>query len=175
MDPKEKPFATITPVESSEPEARSSGILGRPGRAYNRLFSYCFWLFALFLFFLQSLWNLSCTSGTAPEQQFNYPDSNLSFREHIRPIFLSSCANQQGCHISSDPAGLLDLETDRPTFTGQSGLDVVPFNPEQSLLYRLLLREEAGIPRMPLNQPLLPEAQIQAIRQWIKEGASVDN
>ncbi|RMG68153.1 MAG: hypothetical protein D6715_02930 [Calditrichaeota bacterium] len=132
-------------------------------------------MLAVLLVLVQSLWQLACTSGTAPDQQFNYPDSNLSFREHIRPIFLSSCANQQGCHISSDPAGLLDLETDQPTFTGQSGLDVVPFNPQQSLLYRLLLREEAGIPRMPLNQAPLPEAQIQAIRQWIAEGANTDN
>ncbi|RMH82102.1 MAG: hypothetical protein D6681_17460 [Calditrichaeota bacterium] len=104
------------------------------------------------------------------------PDSNLSFSRHIRPIFLQDCASFGGCHQSHVRAGDLDLESDPPDFNSHSGLVVIPFSKEQSLLYQLLLGSFNGIPRMPPpDRPPLAAEKIRAIGTWIDEGANTSN
>lgn len=119
----------------------------------------------------------SCSkSGSGPDENgFNFPDSNLSFSQHIRPIFLADCATGGICHQTAVQAGGLDLETLSPTFLSNSANVVVPFNAQASLLYQLLFLDANGIPRMPLDRARLDDAKINAIGTWIDEGANTAN
>lgn len=130
-----------------------------------------------FIFFIISigfLFVLSCKSGTENEPP-PLPEKNLSYSQHIRPIFLDYCASAPGCHRSQDQAGGLDLESPFPNFLSNSGQVVIPEDPQHSLLFQLLLGQVGSIPRMPLNRPPLSEAYIRAIETWISEGAKVNN
>ncbi len=103
------------------------------------------------------------------------PEKNLSFSQHIRPIFLDNCADASGCHRSQDAAGGLDLEAAFPTFFSNSGQVVIPGDPDHSLLFQVLTAPVGDIPRMPLNRPPLSGTYIRAIETWIAEGAKVNN
>jgi hypothetical protein len=52
---------------------------------------------------------------------------------------------------------------------GDSGAVVVPGKPDESELYRRITGEST--PTMPLNSPALSQSEIQAIHDWIAEGA----
>ena len=86
------------------------------------------------LFFL-SLLLPNCGKETTEPEPVVYPDSNLSFNEHIHPIFLGNCATS-GCHESVSPARGLDLETLTPSFISVNGPMIIPFNASQSRLYQ---------------------------------------
>ncbi len=112
--------------------------------------------------------------GTTDNNGMVLPEKNLSYSQHIRPIFMENCI-EANCHNSKDLAGGLDLETAFPTFMSNSGQVVVPEDPEHSLLFQLLINRVGEIPRMPLNRPPLPESYIRAIETWIAEGAKTTN
>jgi hypothetical protein len=115
--------------------------------------------------------NIGCNKKSTQPESIVYPDSNLSFIQHIHPIFINNCVSG-GCHESAVPAAGLDLETLAPTFNGPV---VIPFDANQSRLYRLLLSDYMGIPRMPRGRGPLPDNAINAIGTWINEGASINN
>lgn len=117
---------------------------------------------------------LSCNKNTTAPENFNFPDSNLSFSRDIHPIFRDNCI-LSGCHESVNPAGELDLETMAPTFNSVNGPVVYPLDADHSILYLLLNGEYNGISRMPLNRGPLAPKQIQAIKTWINEGALINN
>ncbi len=95
-----------------------------------------------------------------------FPSSNLSYSQHIQPIFYSYCAIQ-GCHIYPDPAAELSLES-YVDATHSAGI-IIPKNADAS---RLFLRIEGKIqPQMPPNRPPLSSNKMQAIKTWINEGA----
>lgn len=104
-----------------------------------------------------------------------FPSSNLSFTQHIRPLFLENCAAFGGCHQTAVRAGGLDLQTPSPDFQGDSGLDVVPFNASASLLFQLLFQPVGLIRRMPPEGPSLDQNETEALRTWINEGANTSN
>ncbi len=126
--------------------------------------------------FLLTLILFSCggdNTGTGPGN-IAFPDSNLSFTQHIRPIFLDNCV-QGNCH-GGFRAGGLDLESDPPDFQSNSGLVVIPFSKTNSLLYILLFVSDNGIPRMPPDRISgILDAEITAIGTWIDEGANPAN
>ena len=100
-----------------------------------------------------------------------FPDSDLSFSLHIRPIFLQSCAFSGECHTGAAPANGLDLGDPAPTFISNSPNVIVPFSASQSLLFQVLFEPIGDIPRMPLRGASLSTARTDAIRTWINEGA----
>jgi hypothetical protein len=124
--------------------------------------------------FLIPLFFADCSKDTTEPPQIVYPDSNLSFNQHIYPIFSANCATS-GCHESVNPARGLDLETLTPSFISVNGPQVIPFDASQSRLYKLILSSDMGTPRMPLNRAPLPNSQVTAIRIWINEGAIINN
>jgi hypothetical protein len=124
--------------------------------------------------FLMSVFFSQCSKDTTEPTQIVYPDSNLSFNQHIYPILSGNCATS-GCHESINPAKGLDLETLTPSFISVNGPTVIPFNAVQSRLYRLILASDMGTPRMPLNRAPLPTSQVEAIKTWINEGAIINN
>jgi len=126
---------------------------------------------------------ISCKSSTEANNndQTVYPDSGLSYSQHIRPIFIQDCASIGSCHQTAIRAGGLDLETDPPdpNFPGNHGPTVVAFNPSQSYLYQVLFDQVPGISRRmpPPNFSVsgLEDAKINAIGTWISEGVNTAN
>lgn len=124
----------------------------------------------------------SCKSSTEANNNNNqtvYPDSGLSFSQHISPIFIQDCATISGCHQSASHAGGLDLETDPPSFLADHGLAVIPFRADLSNLYLVLFDQVPGVSRrMPppdVSISGLEDSKIKAIGAWINEGANTAN
>ena len=98
---------------------------------------------------------------------------------YARNVFEVNCVT--GCHSAVVPAGNLDLETDpySATVGRLSSIEgvqlVVPGQPENSLLYRMMTGEvspeEGGV--MP-PAGVLPEFLIDPVRVWIEQGAPND-
>lgn len=129
---------------------------------------------SVILLALMILSGSKCGKDPTPPEPIVYPDSNLSFIQHIHPLFLRNCASS-GCHESTSPANGLDLESPAPTFNSINGPAIFPFDAEQSRLYRVLLSDYGGISRMPKNRAALMDGEIRAIRTWINEGAAINN
>ena len=76
-----------------------------------------------------------------------------------------------GCH-DQEPAGGVDMTSEEIAFTTLQE-KVVPGSPDSSILWQRLNPETCQAPcrTMPLDRPLLPDADRQRIRQWILDGA----
>ncbi len=89
------------------------------------------------------------------------------FETRIRPILFEKCIS---CHGEKKQWNSLRL--DGPSYLlegGDSGPAVIPGKPEESLLYRAVLRQ--GDLQMPPEDPLKPH-EIDWLRQWIEGGAA---
>ena len=96
--------------------------------------------------------------------------AEISFTDHIRPIFERSCWN---CHGEASQLSDLDLRTREAAVEGGvRGPALVPGRAEDSRLYRML----AGLddPPMPMAGDPLSDAELMAIRTWIDDGAHWD-
>lgn len=100
------------------------------------------------------------------------PEKNLSFAEHIHPILNVKCSSS-GCHNSQDRAGSLSFEN-WATTTSDAGV-VFPFEPQNSRIVWSIEGQSGVQPMPPIGYPPLSirpgKDQIEAIKQWIKEGA----
>jgi mono/diheme cytochrome c family protein len=87
----------------------------------------------------------------------------------VYQIFKDRCLE---CHGETGK-GELDLRTHATMMKGgMSGDVIVPHQPGKSLLY--LLVSHAEEPPMPRKKPKLGEADIELIRRWIEDGASLE-
>jgi hypothetical protein len=125
------------------------------------------------LFFLAVL-NTCKDNGTNPENtEFVLPDSNLTYLDHIRPMFVAKCASRSGCHSNTDLAGGLDLtdyQAIRLHWVNVTTPLVIDGDGANSYLYRVLLPTDIGTPRMPLDGPYLNNNNTNGIKVWIDEG-----
>lgn len=117
-------------------------------------------LFVLFLF------TFGCEDTVRPAD-IVFPDVNVSYSQHVQPLFDQTCAFS-GCHNDATRAGNLSL-TSYHNLTQRPDI-VFPGNPESSLLYIRISSQQLG-PQMPMNRPPLNRNQQQGIRTWINEGA----
>ena len=95
---------------------------------------------------------------------------DVTFTDHIRPIFERSCWN---CHGEASQLSDLDLRTrDAAISGGTRGAALVPGRADESRLYRVL----AGLedPPMPMGGDSLSVAEVEAVRAWIDDGAHWD-
>jgi len=99
---------------------------------------------------------------------------NVSFNDDVQPIFNSYCIS---CHPNS---GNLDLTSGNSYdnlvnvyASGYSGILVIPYDPDHSILYKKIDGSGAYGTNMPLGSSL-SSTQIAIIKQWIVEGA-LDN
>ena len=107
---------------------------------------------------------------------FIYCFTQIDYYSSLQPIFDNNCIS---CHEYPVRAGALELNNFNNLMLGESnnGPVIIPFNPDSSLLYRVLLRDSVIVPnepiccRMPKNADPLSESQISLIYQWIEEGA----
>jgi len=118
----------------------------------------------------------SCTSsGTNPEDVLIVlPDSNLTFQNHIRPLFDLKCGSQGGCHGFDTPAkGLNLLEKNILVTYLVDGFGPLVFagRGEDSFLYLILSPQNlSGWIAMPPDGPYLNENQKNGVKIWIDEG-----
>lgn len=95
------------------------------------------------------------------------PSSNVSFSQHIQPVFDARCINA-GCHNSIDRRAGLSLANWAET-TSNSQI-VFPGLPDNSkLVWAIEGRTTSPMP--PIGLRPLTKNQIDGIRTWIKEGA----
>ena len=90
------------------------------------------------------------------------PSLKVSYRLNIEPILRRAC----DCHDEIRRTRDLDFTRYR---TGRYHRLVVPFKPEQSMLYLRLTGEL--LPREPYLREPLPEYEIALFRMWIEQGA----
>ncbi|MEG8947181.1 c-type cytochrome domain-containing protein [Rosettibacter firmus] len=111
----------------------------------------------------------SCDDTITQEDLDNkiIPSSNVSYSQHIQPVFDAKC-NYAGCHNDRDLAGGLSLTNYYNTTSDY--LIVAPGLPDNSKLVWAI--EGRGTnPMPPVGRWPLTKNQINGIRTWIKEGA----
>jgi len=125
----------------------------------------------LFLFiFFPVLILTGCSDSPTADDTEQFPESDISFSEHIQPVFNNHCAP---CHINQTQNGvnLASYSNVMGSRGDQYNSEIVlPGNPNESpLIDKIEANPEVG-GRMPPGNPLNNE-QIRAIRTWIEEGA----
>ena len=97
------------------------------------------------------------------------------YTEKVRPILVTNCGK---CHFTMNHKGGLSLETKASTMKGgRDGVDVVPGDPANSKLVKLI-RHEGPVddPKpMPPKSPKMNDADIAVIERWVKAGAVMPN
>lgn len=113
---------------------------------------------------------LAAEDQTPPSGGQPSPEALEHFERRVRPVFLQHCAE---CHgADSQEAGLrLDNRT-AVERGGDSGKVVVPGNPDDSLLVKLIRYD--GKVQMPPDGKL-PDDAIAALTKWISQGAPWPN
>ncbi|RBP41526.1 cytochrome c [Roseimicrobium gellanilyticum] len=114
-------------------------------------------------------WLLSSVVGfataTAVESLAAAPD----FAREVRPILEAKCFS---CHGQKEQKAGVAFHTHyhahRPADSGEPVM--VPGQPEESLLYKLLVTADEE-KRMPKDKKPLTSAQVQVIKEWISQGA----
>ncbi len=97
------------------------------------------------------------------------------YTEKVRPLLQTNCGK---CHFDVNHKGGLSLQTKATTMKGgRSGAAIVPGDPENSLLVKLIRHEgPANDPKpMPSKAPKMSDDDIATIEQWVKAGAVMPN
>ncbi len=112
----------------------------------------------------------TCTGGDN-----NLDDRPLTLEYVVVTVLRPNCANAQ-CHSSYKYEYEYRFDTvehAQESLAGANAIIVVPGEPENSLLFNVLIREtqsDGSLPRMPYDSPL-PTAEIALIKEWIMDGA----
>jgi hypothetical protein len=123
-------------------------------------------------------WTL-IASGLPIGGDFLLPDGTAStLSGNVQPVFTQTCAISLACHQQGG-AGGLNLQagasassTVGVTTAQSAGKALVdPFDAEASYLYNKVTGQGVAT-QMPLGGPALPPDQMDAIRNWILEGAA---
>jgi hypothetical protein len=120
--------------------------------------------------FLWSSW--TCKEDITGGQPIDvvFPDSNVSFGQHVQPLFIRGCAFS-GCHgadryaedgYSLDSYEHLMFGTRAVVFRG---------DPENSLLIQSIEGANQVVKMPPRDFPQLNENQVRGMRKWVAEGA----
>lgn len=107
------------------------------------------------------------TTGVQDLDSRIIPDANVSYSQHIQPVFDLKC-NNKDCHNAQDVRSGLSLASHGSTTA--SFLIVAPGNPNNSKLVWVVEGKSAS-PMPPLGYWALTKNQIAGIRVWVKEGA----
>ncbi|MBU2445837.1 MAG: hypothetical protein KJ666_09760 [Bacteroidetes bacterium] len=110
---------------------------------------------------------LSCKDEGSKIDDIVIPSTDVSFAQHIQPVFNIKCATS-GCHDDASKQGGLSLTTWLNTTS--SFTIVFPGNPDASKLV-LAIEGRTTNPMPPPGRWPLIKNQITSIRTWVKEGA----
>jgi cytochrome c553 len=109
------------------------------------------------LFATQSFGPPTAARQVSPSAEF--------FKQKVLPILEANCAT---CHGATMQRGRLDVRSEASLLKGGTrGVAVVPGQPEQSLLYRLVAHKEE--PAMPLGGDKLSDGELAVIAEWISK------
>ena len=124
-------------------------------------------------------WSAAAETGPIPGSFLLPTNTRATNAGNVQPIYNQSCATSAVCHgngaqyVVLSPAVSYEntflVESDG--VNGMQGPFITPFLPDASFLYRKLDGTGAG-ERMPYNGSPLPAEQIEAVRNWILEGAA---
>ena len=126
--------------------------------------------YAVILIFISNVFFFfSCSDNLINNpQDIVFPDSNVSFQNHVQPVITYNCSSQ-GCHNDISPAGGLRLTDYNSYFDSGVALGlVIPQNPEGSRLVQIIDNPVFHNPYIVWN---FNSNHKRGIRQWISEGA----
>jgi cytochrome c len=106
--------------------------------------------------------------GVAAQDAANKP---AFYTENVRPILVTNCGK---CHMDANHKGGLSLATRESVLKGgRDGVVIVPGDPANSLLVKLIRHEGPADDPMPMppHSPKISDADIAVVEQWIKAGA----
>lgn len=99
------------------------------------------------------------------------PGTPAYYTETVRPVLVQDCGK---CHLTVNHKGGLSLETKASMMKGgRDGAVIVPGDPANSLLVKLIRHEGPAHDPMPMppKSPKVSDADIAVITQWVKAGA----
>ena len=124
-------------------------------------------------------WTAPSPVGPIPGS-FLLPSNTLAtYAGNVQPIYNQSCSTSAVCHgnganyvvLAEGVSWANTFLVESNGVNGAQGPFIVPFRPDESFLFEKLLGTGAG-ERMPYNGDPLPPAMIDAVRNWILEGAA---
>lgn len=124
-------------------------------------------------------WGAPTAVGPIPGSFLLPTGTRATYAGNVQPIYNLSCSTSAVCHGNGAPYVVLapNVSYDNTFLVESNGVNgpqgpfIVPFDPVASFLFRKLDGTGAG-ERMPYNGSPLPAEQIDAIRNWILEGAA---
>jgi hypothetical protein len=112
---------------------------------------------------------VSCKdTQTGPKEEIVFPDSNVSFSQHVGPLFQQKCAVGL-CHSGNNPADNLNLEYPGSYFVLMSRPGLIV--PNDGIHSELVLHLKGVLSLMPPTGKL-NDNQINGVKRWIDEGAN---
>jgi len=123
----------------------------------------------ILIFFSSLLLFFSCSDDLVNNpQEIVFPDSNVSFQNHVQPLITLTCS-YQGCHSDISQAGGIRLTDyfsyfDNPSVLGM----VIPGDPDGSRLVQILENPNFHLPYIVWY---VNENHKAGIRKWIEEDA----
>ena len=111
------------------------------------------------------------TFVSADEKAVASKEEKITFDQHILPIFREKCGS---CHNTNDKKGDLVLDNYGLAMQGGASGEVVRSDGDASQSQLYLVVAHLAEPKMPPQQPKLPDEQLTLIRKWI-EGGSLEN
>lgn len=116
---------------------------------------------------------ISLSSVAIAEDKAAVPakEEKITFDQHILPIFREKCGS---CHNGNDKKGDLVLDNYGLAMQGGASGEVIRTDGDASQSQLYLVVAHLSEPKMPPQQPKLPDEQLTLIRKWI-EGGSLEN
>ena len=111
------------------------------------------------------------SASTLAEEKAAPKEEKVTFDQHILPIFREKCGS---CHNANDKKGDLVLDNYGLAMQGGASGEVVRTDGDASQSQLYLVVAHLAEPKMPPQQPKLPDEQLALIRKWI-EGGSLEN
>ena len=105
---------------------------------------------------------------------FIYTNAQVDYNSQLQPIWDNNCTS---CHSGGTPSGNLDLGAGswnnlvNIQSSGYSNDRVVPYEPNNSVLYHKLFNTGQFGNMMPQGGPQLPTSELMLVETWINEGA----
>ena len=107
-------------------------------------------------------------SGVSAQDGANTP---AFYSEKVRPILMTNCGK---CHFDMNHKGGLSMATKASLMKGgRDGVVLVPGDPANSLLVKLIRHEGPADDPMPMppKSPKISDEDIATIERWVKAGA----
>lgn len=110
----------------------------------------------------------ACSAVLAQEKPAPGKEEKITFEQHILPIFREKCGS---CHNGNDKKGDLVLDNYGLAMQGGASGEVIRTDGDASQSQLYLVVAHQSEPKMPPQQPKLPDEQLTLIRKWIEGGA----